>query len=248
MAVWLWSLASVVLVSLLSLAGILPLAVAPAGRRSLLLILVSFSVGGLFGDAFIHLIPEAYRLLGDGLGTSLLLIAGIMTFFVLEKFLCWRHCHIETSDDHPHRLAVINLVGDAFHNFIDGVIIGASYQAGLTIGLSTTLAVVLHEIPQEIGDFGVLIYSGMTRGRALLFNFLTATTAIAGAVMALALGPVMHGFSSSLLPFAAGGFIYLAGSDLIPELHKEINPRRSLLQLLSILGGVAVMSLLLLLG
>lgn len=244
MEIWFYAVASVLLVSIVSLVGVITLPVGKEKHEFLLLLLVSFSVGGLFGDAFIHLIPEAFNELGANHNTSLLIILGIFSFFVLEKFLCWRHCHIPTSDEHPHHLATINIVGDAFHNFIDGVIIGASYQVSFVIGLSTTLAVILHEIPQEIGDFGILLYSGMTRGKALFFNFVAASTSIAGTLISLFFGARFNDYSIYFIPFAAGGFIYLAGSDLIPELKKESVLHRSIIQFLAIMMGVLIMVIL----
>lgn len=248
MEVWLYSLISVIGVSLISLIGVLIIPFGHARYASMLLLLVSFSVGGLFGDAFIHLIPESFRELESDLSVSLLIMLGIFTFFVLEKFLCWRHCHIPTSDSHPHGLAVINIVSDGLHNLIDGIIIGASYQVSLTIGVTSTLAIVLHEIPQEVGDFGVLLYSGMSRRKALFFNYLASTTAILGTLLSLWFGPHVKPLSVSLLPFAAGGFIYLAGTDLIPELKKEINLWKSFWQLAAIMSGIGVMAALLYLG
>jgi zinc and cadmium transporter len=201
-------------------------------------------VGGLFGDAFIHLLPESFQELGTKLSVSLYVISGILIFFVLEKFLRWRHCHIPTSEEHMHPLATINLVGDAVHNLIDGMLVGASYMASLPIGIATTLAVIMHEIPQEVGDFGVLIHAGLSVKKALVLNFLSALTAMLGVILAIVLGSEIEGFSLSLLPIAAGGFLYIAGSDLIPELHHEVKVLRSLLQFVMILLGVGVMALL----
>lgn len=210
--------------------------------KKTLLYFVSFSAGGLFGDAFIHLIPEAVGESGFGLHVSLYILIGIIVSFIVEKFLQWRHCHIPTSDEHPHSFAYVNLFGDAVHNFIDGLIIGGSYLAGIPLGVATTLAVVFHEIPQEIGDFGVLMYGGFTKSRALFFNFSTALTAIFGAIVALSLGFLVQDFIPFLIPFAAGTFIYIAGSDLIPELHKE-EPGllRSTLQLTVFVLGVLIL-------
>jgi zinc and cadmium transporter len=201
-------------------------------------------VGGLFGDAFIHLLPESFQELGTNLSVSLYVISGILIFFVLEKFLRWRHCHIPTSEEHMHPLATINLVGDAVHNLIDGMLVGASYMVSLPIGIATTLAVIMHEIPQEVGDFGVLIHAGLSVKKALALNFLSALTAMLGVILAIVLGSEIEGFSLSLLPIAAGGFLYIAGSDLIPELHHEVKVLRSLLQFVMILLGVGVMALL----
>jgi zinc and cadmium transporter len=216
--------------------------------EKILLYLVSFSAGGLFGDAFIHLIPEAMAENNSGTSVSLLIILGILSSFVLERFLQWRHCHIPTSNEHPHSFAYMNLFGDAIHNLIDGLIVGGSYMVSIPIGISTTLAVIFHEVPQELGDFGVLIHGGFNKKKAVWFNFLTALTAILGATIALIIGATIEGFIPLLMPFAAGNFIYIAGSDLIPELRKdEPNPKKATLQVASITLGVLTMLLLLLL-
>lgn len=245
--VWGYSLASVFIVSLMSFAGILCLSIKEDNLRRILLYLVSFAAGGLLGDAFIHLLPEVVEEVGFELNISLYVLFGIILLFVVEKLIQWRHCHIPTSTEHPHPFAFMNLLGDAVHNFIDGIIIGASYLAGLPLGFATTLAVVFHEIPQEMGDFGVLLYGGFSKPRALLFNFLSATTAVLGAIIALTLGLYVQNITVFLVPLAAGVFIYIASSDLIPELHKETEPRRSALQLLTFILGIIVMLSLILL-
>ena len=160
--VWVATLLSVVLVSLISLVGVFMLSWGKERLQRMLLYLVSFAVGELFGDALIHLIPESFKKLGFHLSTSLLVLLGVLIFFVLEKFLHWQHCHIPTSKEHVHPVVTLNLVGDAVHNLLDGIIIGASFLASMQLGITTTLAVIFHEIPQEIGDFGVLF------GRRLL--------------------------------------------------------------------------------
>lgn len=247
MVAWIYSIVSVFLISLVSLIGVLALSLNRDRLAKLTLFLVSFAVGGLFGDAFIHLLPESFQELGTNLSVSLYVISGILIFFVLEKFLRWRHCHIPTSEEHMHPLATINLVGDAVHNLIDGMLVGASYMVSLPIGIATTLAVIMHEIPQEVGDFGVLIHGGLSVKKALALNFLSALTAMLGVILAIVLGSEIEGFSLSLLPITAGGFLYIAGSDLIPELHHEVKVLRSLLQFVMILLGVGVMALLILL-
>jgi zinc and cadmium transporter len=248
MVAWLLGLASVVAVSLISLVGILTLWLNDTKLRKILLYLVSFSAGSLFGGAFFHLIPEAIEQNEFALSVSILIILGILSSLVVERFLQWRHCHIPTSSEHPHSFAYMNLFGDAIHNLIDGLIIGGSYMVSIPIGLTTTLAVVFHEIPQEIGDFGVLVYGGFNKRKALWFNFLTALTAIAGASIAIIIGSYSDGFIPLLLPFAAGNFIYIAGSDLLPEIRKDNpEPKKSALQITAISLGVAVMGLALLL-
>jgi zinc and cadmium transporter len=245
---WILGMASVILISAVSLTGVLVLWLKDKQLERILLYLVSFSVGGLFGDAFIHLIPEAIEEGGFGISVSLLILMGILFSFIVEKFLQWRHCHIPTSNEHPHSFAYMNLFGDAVHNLIDGLIVGGSYLVSIPIGISTTLAVVFHEIPQELGDFGVLIHGGFNKKKAIWFNLLTALTAILGAAIAFVAGTTLEGFIPLLIPFAAGNFIYIAGSDLIPELRKdEPDLKKAMLQVISIILGVAVMLLVLLL-
>jgi len=234
-------LVSVVLVSMVSLVGALTLAIKEKFLKKVLIFFVAFSTGALIGDSFIHLLPEAVEKNGFSTSISLSIFLGILVFFILEKILRWRHCHEIDCGDHSGRLGTMNLVGDAVHNFLDGVLIAVSYLVSIPLGIATTVAVVLHEIPQELGDFGVLIHSGFTKKKAILFNFLSASAAIAGSFIALVLGQRMQSFSELMVPFAAGGFIYIAMSDLIPELHKESEWQKSLQQLLFIIFGVAVM-------
>ena len=236
---------SVVCVSLISLIGMFLFKI--KNLEKILLYLVSFSVGALFGDAFIHLIPEAFEKI-EPVYVGVYVLAGLLFSFVVEKFIHWRHCHVQTSKEHHHRFVYMNLIGDAFHNFIDGLIIAGSYFVSIPVGVATTIAVVFHEIPQEIGDFGVMLYGGLSRGRALLFNFLTALTAVLGAFFGIILSGI-EPILSFLIPFAAGNFVYIAGTDLIPELHKgnENVGKKSLLQFFVILLGILVMISLLLL-
>lgn len=248
MGVWFNSIISVLIVSLISLIGIFTLMIKKAQLSKILLWLVSFSAGALFGGAFIHLLPEVVEEYGFTTAVSIYLLLGILSFFVLEKFIHWRHCHIPTSKKHPHPLAVMNLVGDGLHNLIDGMIIGGAYLANFALGVTTTIAVILHEIPQEIGDFGVLLHAGMKKAKALFFNFLSALTAILGVVISLLIGTRLQGYLLFLLPFTAGGFIYIAGSDLIPELKKECEANKSFVQLMWLVLGIVVMLLLTLLG
>ncbi len=170
---------------------------------------------------FIHLLPESFEKLGINLTTSLYAILGILIFFVLEKFIRWRHCHTATSEDHLHPVVTLNLIGNGVHNLIDGMVIGASFLVSVPLGIATTLAVILHEIPQEMGDFGVLVHGGLPVKKALLFNFFSALSAILGAVISLFVGQYSTTYTLALLPITAGGFLYIAGSDLIPELHQS---------------------------
>ena len=243
--VWIYSLVSVFIVSLISFVGVLTLSIKADKLKKILLYMVSFSAGALFGDVFIHLLPEAVEEVGFGLNISIYIMFGIGLSFIIEKFIHWRHCHIHDSKEHIHPFAMMNLYGDAVHNFIDGMIIAASYLVSVPVGIATTLAVILHEIPTEIGDFGVLLHGGFSKGKALFYNFVTALTAVVGAVVSLLISSYVENITIFLIPFAAGSFIYIAGSDLIPELHKEVEVKKSLMQFVAIVLGVLVMFLLL---
>jgi len=240
-ALWGYSLLSVLLVSLISLLGILTLAVKGKHFEKYLLLMVAFSAGALFGDAFIHLLPEVVEEYGFGLDVSIYVLVGVAFSFLIEKVLHWRHCHHPTSDGHPHPFAVMNLVGDAVHNFIDGLIIGIAYLVSIPVGIATTVAIVFHEIPQEVGDFSVLVHGGFSRKKALWMNFAISLLSVVGVVLALVVGQSVEGFIVFLLPFAAGNFIYIAGSDLIPEVHKETDTNQSIMHFFLFLIGILTM-------
>ncbi|MFH1237032.1 MAG: ZIP family metal transporter [Candidatus Aenigmatarchaeota archaeon] len=238
---WFYAIASVLIVSAISLIGVITISIKEEKLSKILLYLVGFSAGGLLGGAFIHLLPEAVEASGFGLEISISLLSGMIIFFVVEKFVHWRHCHVPTSESHPHPFAYMNLVGDSVHNFIDGLIIGASYLVSVPLGITTTFAVILHEIPQEIGDFGVLMHGGFKRKKALMMNFMTALTAVAGAAVAIIASYFADNLAIFLVPFAAGGFIYIAASDLIPELHRSSSDKKkSFIQVAMLIMGIAV--------
>jgi len=243
---YLYAFGSVALVSLMSLAGAITLSMNLERLRSGLFVLVSLAVGALLGDAFLHLIPEAFATANDPVLLSLAILGGILFFFVVEKGLHWHHHQgIEESEPLVHPVGKIILFSDGVHNFIDGLIVGLAYMVSIEVGIATTIAVVLHEIPQEIGDFGVLLHAGYTKARALWFNFLSGLFAILGAGAAFVLGAYAEPLAFFLVPVTAGGFIYIALSDLIPELHKEKPGRNSFVQFAAILVGIAAMFLLL---
>jgi zinc and cadmium transporter len=245
------AVASVIAVSLVSLVGLVTISMDEERVRKLATLLVSFAVGALLGNAFIHLIPETFAgpvPNGTALGSSLLILGGMMAFFVVEKLL--RHSHgILHEHYHPAakrpELAAINILGDAIHNFIDGVVIGASYLVSPALGLSTTIAVLLHEIPQELADFGILIHSGLRVRKAVLLNLASASVAILGTALSLLAGSVAQETIATLLvPLAAGGFVYLAAADLIPELQHERGLHALVVQTMLIALGIAIMGLL----
>jgi zinc and cadmium transporter len=206
--------------------------------------MVSFSAGALLGDAFIHLLPELAEE-GLTLNYSITIIFGVLLFFSLEKVVHWRHCHMPITKTHVHPFAYMNLIGDSLHNFIDGLIIAGSYLISIPAGIATTIAVVFHEIPQEIGDFGVLVHGGFAKWRAIFLNFVTALTAVLGVVFALVLSNYVVNIDGYLISLAIGGFLYIAGSDLIPELHKETKVSISIIQILTFILGIVVMMALL---
>lgn len=239
--VFLYSLMSVFIVSAISLVGVFTISLSTRMLSKILIYMISFAAGGLLGDAFLHLLPEVAHTTGFGVEASLFVLAGIAFSFIIEKVIHWRHCHHPTTDDHPHPVAIMNLFGDGVHNFIDGLIIGASYMVSVPVGIATTVAVILHEIPQEIGDFGVLIYGGFSKRKALFLNFVIALTAVLGVLAVFVFGHFADSGTSFLIPFAAGGFIYIAVADLIPELHKEVAVRRSLGQFFFFVLGILLM-------
>lgn len=239
--IYFYTLLSVTIVSLLSFVGIFTLAIKLEKLKKLTMSMVSLSAGTLLGGAVLHLMPEAIERDESNQSIWLLFLCGILIFFILEKIICWRHCHIPTTKFHPHPLGMMNLIGDGFHNFIDGMIIAGAFLVDVKLGAATTIAIISHEIPQEIGDFGVLIHAGYSRTRALFLNFLIATTAIMGAIVALIIGGQIENFSSFIIPLTAGGFIYIATADLIPELKKNTELIKSINQLAIILIGIGIM-------
>lgn len=246
MNVWLATVLSVALVSLASLAGAATLVLDEARIRRLSAVLVSFAVGALLGDAFLHLIPEALSRGGARQEAPYLILGGILLFFVVEKLLRHHHGplhqhHHPGHEVHPE-LAAINLIGDAIHNFIDGMLIAAGYLAGPALGMSTTVAVLMHELPQELADFGVLVHSGLSPRKALLLNLATSSVAVLGAVVTLLAGEhAGPAFAAALVPVAAGGFVYIALADLVPELQHDRSLRALPVQASLIALGILVM-------
>jgi zinc and cadmium transporter len=237
---FIWALSASVIVSLISFVGIVSLLLKESLLNKILLLLISFSAGALIGGAFLHLIPEAVEKSGHG-EVYLFVIVGFILFFILEKYLHWRHCHKGKCE--IHTFTYLNLIGDGVHNFIDGLIIGSSFVVSINFGIATSFAIIMHEIPQEIGDFGVLVYGGLNKNKALFYNFLSAITAILGTVIGFVLANISDSFLKLLMPMAAGGFIYIASCDLIPELHKQEDIKKASLSMVVFIFGVAFMYL-----
>ncbi len=239
--VYAYTFGSILVVSVLSLTGILLLSFKEAVFRKYIPVFISVAVGALLGDAFIHLIPEALAESDDTRIVSLLIIGGILSFFILEKFLHWHHHGEDVEASHIHPVGKLVLMSDGVHNFLDGVIIAASFMVSVPVGIATTIAVILHEIPQEVGDFAVLLHAGYTKKRAFFLNFLSALTALLGGVFFFALGEIAMSVTAYFIPLTAGGFIYIAVADLIPELQKTKKWRDSLSQIIAVICGVVAM-------
>lgn len=228
-------------VSLVSLVGVFFLSLKEDILKKYIGFFISIAIGALLGDAFIHIIPE---IMESGMNTNLvstLIISGIILFFIIEKFIHWHHHGEDKDEEHIHPVGKLILFTDGFHNLIDGAIIGASFLVSIPLGIATTLAVILHEIPQEIGDFAVLIHSGYSKTKALWFNFISASASFLGLFIVFIFGNIVEGASTWFMPIAAGGFIYIAVADLIPELHKTKNIKYSIIQLSIIILGVLSM-------
>ncbi len=231
-------------VSLISLLGLAGLSVRQDLLRKVLFLLISLAAGALLGDAFIHLLPEAFA---EAAASSVALAAlgGVLAFFLLEKYLHWHHSHgdDEYSPEHNriHPVGALVLSSDAVHNLVDGLAIGAAFMVSTELGIATTIAIALHEIPQEVGDFGLLLHAGYSRMKALFLNFVSALTAFAGLGLAFLLGEAHEALIPLIAAFTAGAFIYIALADLVPELHKTTSGKRSALQFIAILVGIAAM-------
>jgi zinc and cadmium transporter len=206
----------------------------------IVIFLVSLSAGSLMGGAFLHLLPEASGMLEANSLYGTFLIS-FVAFFLIEKLFHWRHCH--EGECAVHTFGYMNLVGDSIHNFIDGLMIASTFMLDLKLGIATTLAVAIHEIPQEIGDYGVLIYAGFKNKTALFINYIIALTVVLGGIVGYFLFLHVEVILPYLLPFAAGGFVYIAASDLIPEIRKELNLRKSITAFAIFVLGIILMYL-----
>lgn len=239
-----WIVVATFLISLVAFIGVLALFLKEEILNRILLVFVAFSAGALIGGAFFHLIPEAIHEIGvDDRSlfiTFSYLLAGFCTFFVLEQLISWHHHH---ATSHPKIMpfSYLTLISDGIHNFIDGLVMAASFMVNVHIGISTALAIALHEIPQEIGDFGILVYGGFDKIKALYLNYVSAITLVIGGIV----GFWLHGWigesTAFLLPFAAGNFIYIASTDLIPEIRFKQSIVKTLTRFVVFLAGVGLM-------
>ncbi len=248
----LYAILAVAVVSFSSLIGVFAISLKETTLDKILFVLLSFSAGSILGAAYLDLLPEAIEFVGEEQVSIVVLYVtlGFLGFFFLERFLYWYHGHVhgyESKVDEKmtvKKFVYLNVIGDGIHNLIDGMIIAASFFITVSVGLAATVAVIFHEIPQEIGDFGVLVYGGFTRYKALTFNFLSALTAVVGVLISNYFSMNIENFVGFLIALATGGFIYLAASELIPEIQKEENIGKSMIQfVLFILGIVLIWSL-----
>lgn len=242
---------SVLVVSLLSVVFAIPFLLKKKISDKLLLFLLSMSVGVLLATVFMDFLPEAVSH-SYTLGVAIYILLGFLVMFVIEKFVHSHHTnkceHDHKGHSHAYNLAPVNLIGDGIHNFIDGLVIAGSYAVNVTLGITATISIIFHEIPQEIADFGVLLYSGMSKKKALLFNFVSALSALVGAVVGIILIDSNQGFLNFVIPFAAGNFIYIAASNLVPQLHRHCKFTDTILHIFAIILGIAIIALLTIYG
>jgi len=252
-----YSMVSVLAVSALSLVGLFTLSFRADTIRRIAFALVALAIGALLGNAFLYMIPEAFVSISNASVPAMLILAGILFMLLFERLLWWHHDHHErdtlsihdaegrdvAAEEHARiePIGRIVLFSDAIHNFMDGIAIAAAYTVSFEVGVATTLAITLHEIPQEIGDFGILLHAGYTRAKALLMNFFSALTAVLGVLVVILLGAAAERFVIYIVPFAAGSLIYIAVADLVPELHRRRNERRFLVEFAMIVLGIALM-------
>jgi len=233
-----------------SLSVLAAAALALSANTAWVSLLVSYAIGALLGAAFLEMLPHAIIASTDATSTSAIVLAGILAFFVLEKLVLWRHCHTEACEGHePHapgthashdggRSGLLIMVGDTFHNFVDGVLIAAAFMESIQLGIVTSLAIIAHEIPQEVGDFVILLHSGYSRGKALAFNILSTFATLVGGLLAYFALSAMQGAVPVFLALAAASMIYVAVADLIPGLHKRTELRATLQQVGLIVSGI----------
>ena len=233
-----WIIAGGVLMSAIAMVGSVTLVLKPATLERLVLPLVAFAAGSLIGGAFFHMIPAAVIETGDILNVGILVVAGFTVFFLLEQLLHWHHCH-RASSDCKQPLTYLILIGDGLHNFLGGLAIAGTFLIDSRLGITSVVAAAAHEVTQEIGDFGVLVHGGWSKRRALLFNVLSGLTFLAGGLVTYALSFQMD--ISWLIPFAAGNFLYIGASDLVPEVNKHHDLRANAVHLLAFVLGLALL-------
>jgi zinc and cadmium transporter len=244
----LYTIISVVIVSLISIIVAIPFLIKKKFSDKTLLFLLSISVGVLLSTVFLNFLPEIYSHGHEpSLSLSLTILLGFLVMFIIEKFVHYHHekkcADGHCGHGHAYNLAPVNLIGDGIHNFIDGLVIAGAYAVNITLGIAATISIIFHEVPQEIADMGVLLYSGLSKKKALYFNLLSAVTAIVGAIIGIFLATRIEYFTNFIIPFAAGNFIYIAATNLLPQLHRHCKLKDSLLHFIAILIGIIIVVL-----
>jgi len=234
-----WIVVSGVAMSSIALVGSATLLLRPEQLQRLLLPLVAFAAGTLLGGALLHMLPAAIEIVGPRPSVFLWLLAGFTAFFALEQFLHWHHSHREIEGVEHRPLNYLVLIGDGLHNFLGGLAVSAAFMADIRLGISAWLAAAAHEVPQELGDFGVLVHGGWSRRKALLFNVLSASTFLIGGLVAYVASTRID--VTFLLPFAAGNFLYIAASDLIPEVKHGHGKWENAVHLVALVSGIALL-------
>ena len=238
---YIYTIASVLIISLISVIVAIPFIIKKKVPNNFLIFLLSLSVGVLLATVFFDFLPEIYEN-ENSFNATVYLLVGFLVMFILEKFIHYSHTSGCGEKDHGHshayNVAPVNIIGDGVHNFIDGLIIAGSYIISIPIGIAATISIAFHEIPQEIADFGVFLYSGLSKKKAILFNLLSSLTAIIGAIIGLSLAASFDGFSIIIIPFAAGNFLYIASSNLLPQLHRHCGIKETFFHLLAIILGI----------
>ncbi len=240
-----WIILATLINGLVAFIGVLSLSLKAKSFKWLIVMFVAFSAGALLAGAFFHIIPEALEEL-SAMTVSFFILLGLVVFFLIERVLHWHHCHEEGCETHelPTKpVSYLVLFGDSIHNFVDGIIISAAFLTSISFGFVTTLMIIAHEIPQELGDFAVLVHGGFGKGRALVYNFLSQLTSVLGGVVGYFFSKSIEGMIPYVLSFAAGGFIYIAASDLIPQLHKEPKLGKAFLSFVFFIVGMGLMLL-----
>jgi zinc and cadmium transporter len=237
MRILLYIIISTFLISIASFIAAIFLAFKEEKLKKIILILVSFSTGALIGGAFLHLLPESIQKLGNNLNVYIPLLIGFSIFYLLEQFIHWHHCHKTPSEHNQEEpFTYLILLSETVHNFIDGVLIGAAFVVDIRIGLVTWFVIAAHELPQKLGDFGVLIHGGWKKTKALMFNFFSSLAIIIGGVLAYFLSSKIN--IVYLIPFAAGTFIYIGASDLIPEIKNHNSLKKNLTHFIFFVLGI----------
>ncbi len=265
---------SIFVISCLSLIGVFMISIREQTLDRILFVLVAFATGTIFATAVLDLIPESIHHIEEtGLGLDisnvfLVVLLGYVMFFIIERFIYWFHGHAHGKDEQlvcysniteggnisikkDHNIktfALLNLLGDGLHNFLDGIVIMVGFLSGLENGIVITLAVLFHELPQEMGDFGILLYGGFSRKKAIFYNFASAMLALLGGLTALLLSESVEAFNAFILAFSGGGFLYIASTELMPELLKHKDMKKSIIQaVIFVLGLITILLFILLL-